>query len=293
MQANLEKIVSLIASRDSANIEIALEILKNNPDLRQQTQSYYNGIIDFVGGNDINDIEWVLNLLEGDASQNEKGEWVEFRPYEHYMHEAWKKIANAINSPLFITLESVRLYKVEITPVLLEAIITLPKLKTLEIYNCNLKAFPREILSIKSLTKLNLSNNDISEIPEEISMLSHLNELNLSKNNISSVPTIINSLDKLESINLANNQIAHLQLPYGLKRIELCNNKINKIPDSIYDMQELAYLDISNNEVISINNNISKLPLYALYLHNNKILPNRVKELKELMPNCFGFDSKK
>ena len=285
MQANLEKIKSLIQSKDKANIKIAVEILKSNPELQHQTQLYYDGLINLVGVGHINEIEFALSLVEGDAKQNEKGEWIEFAPYEHHKGEVWRTV-KALKSAPFATLEQVILDRMEITPELLEAIAALPKLEILEIRRSKLEAFPREILSIQSLGLLSLRGNKIKEIPAEISALSNLYHLDLSQNKINTVPETILELEQLSHLDISSNQLTAFQAPINVRTLTLCGNEIQTIPDSLYDLKQLFYLDLSHNDIDTIDNKITELPVFTLYLNSNKIPPTRIDELRDLMPNC-------
>ncbi len=84
-----------------------------------------------------------------------------------------------------------------------DAILKLPKLKSLAFPRNYLRAIPPEIIYAEKLEVLDLSNNYIREIPSEISQLKYLEELNLDKNPIQEIDEAILELPQLQYLNIS------------------------------------------------------------------------------------------
>jgi len=293
MSSDLEKIITLIQSRDAANLSIAVEILKANPELQHQAQCYYDGLINMVGIGHILDIELALERLQVYISDHNEPMFNKLIIRRHYNDELWRTV-KALTSPAFQELKELILVGVEVNNDLLHAIGQLDKLAVLEINNCDLTHFPSEILRLKNLGLLALNKNKIPSIPKEIAMLQHLYHLDLSYNQIKQLPDDIGALHQLHLLDLSSNQLTDIPLTInklqGIGHINFCNNNISEIPNALYQLSQLVYLDLSLNSISTISDEISKIPLIMLYLYRNKIPQSRIQELRNLMPNCVELD---
>lgn len=107
----------------------------------------------------------------------------------------------------------------------------------LELRNCGLLEFPKEILECKNLVSINLGNDDyclpemrnqIESIPDEIINLTKLAKLDISNN---SLRTVCESLTKLK----------------GLQYLHLNGNKLKEIPSKLVTMPSLIKLLLDDN----------------------------------------------
>ena len=124
--------------------------------------------------------------------------------------EIMEKISN------FKGLEKVSIIDAEITE-LPSTIVTLTKLRVLQIKNTSLKSLPSDIGKLKKLEVLILENTDIEILPESIGNLKNLRVLNLINTELETLPPSIGQLDKLDTLNLDYTKIA--TLPEELKNI--------------------------------------------------------------------------
>lgn len=92
---------------------------------------------------------------------------------------------------------------------------------------CNLHYFPRELIQLKNIILLSLEHNNITSIPTEISNLENLEYLYLGFNKIREIPRSIISLKNLKSISLNNNKL-NLR-PNWIKRSIILNLKDNPL----------------------------------------------------------------
>lgn len=109
--------------------------------------------------------------------------------------------------------------------------VTLKYLKSLEdlqIENCIMDSFPKQIFKIPTLKFLYLSKTNTHFMSTHFEKLPNLEVLILESNPISSIPSTIYLAKKLRVISLRNNQLT-------------------KLPDTIGQMENLALLDLRGN----------------------------------------------
>ncbi|XP_050254133.1 receptor-like protein EIX2 [Quercus robur] len=173
-----------------------------------------------------------------------------------------------------------------------EVVSSLPNLKTLRMYSCDLppmslSSFPRfnDSKSFASLKSLHLSENQLVHLPKSLGNICTLRELYLWSNHLNGqlVELITNlsgcAKDSLEILELSDNQITgslpNFAIFPSLKYIYLSMNKLNgTLPKSIGNLYKLEVLSVDSNllqGVISesLFSNLSKLQ--SLDLSNNSL----------------------
>lgn len=131
-------------------------------------------------------------------------------------------------------------------------ILTIFKIKNLDLSSQGLKTIPSYVFDQTNLENLNISHNSLSgAIPAEIKSLINLKTLDASNNLMSGVPAEIGQLQNLEVIDLSNNQITGLPYELGdLKKLRVLNLSGNK-----YSQQDLDYILSKLSSTVNIITN--------------------------------------
>lgn len=166
-----------------------------------------------------------------------------------------------------------------------KGILNLRSLRKIGLFGNMLTRVPPEIAKLKLLTKIDLSNNAITDLPLEIGQLSHLTWLNLSNNGLRSLPLELNNLKELQELGLSNNRLKSLPDLSNLKKLILLpvfNNEIETIGEWIGQLPNLQKIDLSNNAIKSLSKNFFSSPeLVYVNLRGN---------LLENIPNVHSTD---
>ena len=168
-----------------------------------------------------------------------------------------------------------------ITDEIWNEIFKLKKLKTLSLYQAQIKKIPNKIFTLQNLVSLGLPYNIIETIPKEISKLTKLEALSLFANKIEKIPTEILKLANLRHLDLSNNKITDLPNEIiKLQSVELESNPINAL-------KFIYKIAISKPYRYTIDNNLN-LKKENIELHERKFIS--VKRIN----NCriFIFEEK-
>lgn len=87
----------------------------------------------------------------------------------------------------------------------------LRNLRSLDLSNTQLNAFPLEIKNLTRLEVLHLRNNQITVIPEWIKEFPFLHTLDVSGNQIDIIPFYLQEMSALSDLNISNNPIKNLE----------------------------------------------------------------------------------
>ncbi|XP_064641510.1 PH domain leucine-rich repeat-containing protein phosphatase 2-like isoform X2 [Lineus longissimus] len=162
-------------------------------------------------------------------------------------------------------------------------------MRSLNLADNDLGAFPGSICQIQSLAEVNLSNNRIEEIPADIGKLKNLQALHIHNNHLVSLPEELLSLERLQFLVLAFNNFTNVPMvmanlsELGITEVEsiiMAGNMIEKIPPEILHklnhvrkmdlrmnrltlpptetvkfslMEHLTFLDIRDNEIVDLD----------------------------------------
>jgi len=140
-------------------------------------------------------------------------------------------------------------------------------LKTLSLYQNQVKDYPDEIGTISSLTTLRIGSDSIKILPESIRKLIHLKELSIYRCPILELSNLFNQLadlDSLTELHLTDNSLIFIPLEINkLQQLnELCldNNLLKEIPQGIKELQNLTYLRLFNNKIRNLDFEKGELP---------------------------------
>lgn len=159
-----------------------------------------------------------------------------------------------------------------------EALVHPENVEWLTLRDQKLKEFPVQILSLPKLKYLDLSLNEISSIPEEIGSLGQLRFVDLSGNPINALPNGFSALTQLSNVYLAYNRRLNLsqgldvlaKLP-NLRVLDLSGNQIQHLPPTIGMLSELRYLELSHNPIAELPSEFSQMRnLHTLGLMGNE-----------------------
>eukprot|EP01080_Neovahlkampfia_damariscottae_P006236 gene6236-10242_t len=162
----------------------------------------------------------------------------------------------------------------------------LKNLKSLLLNSNNLKSIPKEFGDLENLEYLDLSDNKLKQLfPFGKNMVKLLN-LTVKNNRLEEIPSSIQNCIQLSSIDVTINSIK--QIPkelYNLKNLSflrLKHNQIEQIDENlISNLQNLSYINLDNNAVLSLPDQIMKIPkLKTILLSFNS--PNGIQMSNEL-----------
>ena len=149
-----------------------------------------------------------------------------------------------------------------------EALLRLPKLKSLTAEYCQLNDLPVELANCNCLTRLAVRDNRFEQFPEIILQIPNLQALTISYDSNQS-PHAIHSL---------------CSLTY-LERLYIRSSKLVTLPEELVNLTKLRILDLEDNQLETIPLALTQLPqLHALNLQRNPIksLPNWLPKMENL-----------
>jgi leucine-rich repeat protein SHOC2 len=178
-----------------------------------------------------------------------------------------------------------------------------------------LKEFPSAILSLEKLKVLDLSCNAFKSVPLELCMLANLKKINLQDNKLGDIPDL-SALGNCKTLNLDRNRLMALpSLPPGLKELTVGGNNLAAIPPAVLALAgTLVILDCSSNQVVELpvelcvfdkleelvldGNALAELPaemgglgkLKRLYLRNNRLSGLPAALLKDTPVNAMQLE---
>lgn len=125
-------------------------------------------------------------------------------------------------------LKTIKFGDTEDTLKLPESLKFLKNLQDLQIENCVLDSFPKQLFKIKSLVYFYLANTNTHYLSKHFERLPNLEVLIIENNPIAQIPNTI-------------------YLSKKLRFISLRNNKLSKLPDTISQLENLVMLDLRGN----------------------------------------------
>lgn len=192
------------------------------------------------------------------------------------------------------------------------SILSLTRLKKLDISSNRLTGEIPNLSSLSSLTYLNLSNNNFTgDVQNSYSSLPNLQEiyvgnnncsisstvfsnfpnlkiLDISKLNLTEIPSSLTSLQSLSSLNVSNNSItnfSNLSSLSNLQELNISGNNLTRVPNEINNFTNLKVLDLSNNAITQFSTLGTLNNLEWLSLENNLLpnIPNEISSLQNLI----------
>jgi|GEM_PF-4917376 len=229
--------------------------------------------------------------------------------------EARANIRNAVFSKQdFLHLIDLELTNEDLSVLILEIEIVLPKLKELNLDENNLNALPDNITKLKNLEVLSLYNNDLGTVSEAPVFLPDIAELNLGSNRFDVLPNIVFQLKNTKKLNISDNNLRTISDKIGqlkqLTHLDLSGNLLRNLPKTFVDLIKLRDLKLRKNLIEFFPSPIYSLPILRLLdLSQNKlrgfpdefvknlIFPERDKAFNErrainleenpLTPDCY------
>ncbi|CAK1546169.1 unnamed protein product [Leptosia nina] len=175
-------------------------------------------------------------------------------------------------------------------------------LTELDITENFLYIFPLKPLeNLRKLSSLRLAWNKIESIPNNLNVtIERLYSLDLSSNVLTRIEkNWLNCVPNIKTLTVFSNQIKHIddEAFYSLRNLETIdlsrnklNNRINHIGKETFDnLIKMKILDLSYNEIISLDFEMSSLPVKQIRLNHNSITIIQSDSLKAL-PNLSDLD---
>lgn len=147
----------------------------------------------------------------------------------------------------------------------------MPALRSLNLYNGELKDYPVHLDKLENLEELDFYYNALTLISPEIGKLKHLKRLALSNNKIWKLPEEIGQLQHLEFLYVHHNKLRELPgLSSTVTYLDIGYNNFIEFPESVYSLNLLNELDVSNNAILKVPIDLSKnQSLSTLFINNN------------------------
>jgi Leucine-rich repeat (LRR) protein len=189
----LEKkgIITLIESWNNDNINLALEILKGNPDLHKVVKEHYKDLLKVIFSRVV--LDDFINFPQKLANEIRAN-----KPLPKL------KLVEKILPQVPVTRLSLSTMNIEFVP---WWVYKLTQLKELDMSSNNIKTLSPEIKQLKNLQVLNLNHNLLNELPPEIGELENLEKLQLDFNFIEVIPENLAKLHNLKWLCLEANKI--------------------------------------------------------------------------------------
>lgn len=155
----------------------------------------------------------------------------------------------------------------------------LNKLKSMNLYNCQIDTLPDAFARLKRLEILDLYHNYLRVVPPSILKLKNLHTLAVSHNQLWKLPDDLAKLSKLEVLYVHYNKLSKLpDLPLSLTLLHFSNNRFSEFPMGISALYQLETIDFSSNNITETPNELLALPkLKFVFMMGNEY--NRREEL--------------
>ena len=167
------------------------------------------------------------------------------------------------------------------------------ELTELNISNCNLKSFPKELMELKKISILDITNNDFNNfevLVESLTIFNNLTDLKIDLINQNQVLLILNQIptwillngkstkDTISIIDIEQKDIEDLSLENEFPLFKEIVNKINSIElkENLQNTFEKKFSEETEKVKLSLKNNI------PLYIYANIIIKSKFKLYKYL-----------
>ena len=167
------------------------------------------------------------------------------------------------------------------------------ELTELNISNCNLKSFPKELMELKKISILDITNNDFNNfevLVESLTIFNNLTDLKIDLINqnqvlliLNQIPTLIllngkSTKDTISIIDIEQKDIEDLSLENEFPLFKEIVNKINSIElkENFQNTFEKKFSEETEKVKLSLKNNI------PLYIYANIIIKSKFKLYKYL-----------
>ena len=171
-----------------------------------------------------------------------------------------------------VTLNGINLNQQENEYLLNDIIIKYPNITECDVNNCNLKAFPKQLMELKKISSLDIRNNQFTNfeiLVESLTIYNNLTDLKIDLTDQNQVLLILSQIPKLillngkstkdavtiidieekdiEEISLQNDLPLYTEIVNKLNSIEADQNFINDFQSKLYDEAEKVKLCLNNN----------------------------------------------
>ena len=175
-------------------------------------------------------------------------------------------------------------------------------LRTLNLADNVMRAFPVHVLQVMKLDELNLSGNLIASIPSEITRLVQIRKMYLKSNSLTAIPREMALLYELVDLDVSANQLEALPESIArlvnLRRLRASRNRLRKLPKDLSMMVSLWELAIDHNILESLPDSfdgMTQLKKLFLDANNLRTLPQSIgkclalEELSASKNSCSGL----
>ena len=171
-----------------------------------------------------------------------------------------------------VTLSGINLNQQENEYLLNDIITQYPNITECDVNNCNLKAFPKQLMELKKISSLDIRNNQFTNfeiLVESLTIYNNLTDLKIDLTDQNQVLLILSQIPKLillngkstkdavtiidieekdiEEISLQNDLPLYTEIVNKLNSIEADQNFINDFQSKLYDEAEKVKLCLNNN----------------------------------------------
>lgn len=266
-----EKFLQLLRSQDEQNIQLALQLTEQNPDLVVEAKKLFHELIRAYPNEDegIQDYRAAQTQVKIAFQIAEKfpelkaviAQYDELGEFLHYPRKDFQgsheNFIVYFNRPWMHWADFASKYEIEERQNILLAWIQhlkyFPTVKRLNISNSQLDAFPKGLSALIHLEELALQENLLEDLAPEIGKLKNLKKLKLMDNQLKTLPMEIGELKNLNWLLLENNQLTSLPPEVGqlqkLEILDLKNNQLTELPLELKQLKSLKYISLKNNPI--------------------------------------------
>ena len=159
-----------------------------------------------------------------------------------------------------------------------DALLRPTEVKSLDLYDTNLKELPTDILKLTNREEIDLGSNPDINLIQAFELLKKIKTLKTIWITDCKLKTIPNNISELK----------------GLEEIWLDDNELSKFPEPIKKLENLRYLSLFSNEIKSVsfdNNDLPKLTHINLCYNRFKTFPVELSKLKNLRRIIIWYNS--
>lgn len=210
---------------------------------------------------------WNITSLEITAEVKDLSELSKM-PFLEHLTIPQGKYTNLSVVSVLPHLQSLDINGVTLTTDEVNAIASLPDLRSLSLVRCNLSSIS-ELAAASGLTNLNLSNNTIRDL-QPLSSLSNLEVLNLSHNAITQL-TALTGASKLRELDVSFNSVNSTVALSGCKNLETLSLNYNALTnlEGLEKLTNLRKLSANHNQITNLHHLGNATQMTELDVSNN------------------------
>uniref|UniRef100_A0A6B2L644 Oxidoreductase molybdopterin-binding domain-containing protein n=1 Tax=Arcella intermedia TaxID=1963864 RepID=A0A6B2L644_9EUKA len=163
----------------------------------------------------------------------------------------------------------------------------------LDLSGFGLEEIPEEVFELTHIRTLLLFNNNLKTFPEKLSKLTNLQTLSVNANKLTEIPPVVSMLPELNELWMCDNKVTHLPKHLldapELSVLGIESNMLEELPEWISEVPSLTILFADLNRIKRIPRQIGDRPWGALLFNGNPVefVPTELSKQKDII--FLGF----